>query len=428
MKVLVTFLLLTQSVIFAARQSANSGGELTIFNTSKRAFGMNAPNMPVEKLRDFAFGNKIFNVNWTTAPGSVKTLDGLGPFFNRVACSQCHLRDGRGKAPENRDEFMDSMLIRVSKAGRGKHGGPLGHSIYGGQISDRAIHGLKPEARVRVSWNEVSGKYADGENYTLRQPTYEFEFNYGKPGDDFLFSPRVTPAVFGLGLLEALDESTILANEDIGDADGDGISGKANYAWDAVNNKRSLGRFGWKAAVPTLRHQNAGAAVGDIGITTELFSGENSSLQESQKADFSKDADMSNKQLDKLTFYISSLAVPARRDVDDAQVQLGEKIFKNINCTSCHTPAYKTGSFHQISLLRNQQIQPFTDLLVHDMGDALADNRADFMANGREWRTAPLWGLGLHKMVNGNDFFLHDGRARSIEEAILWHGGEAKAS
>ena len=424
-----THLLILITLIPLALRGTGSeqlGGELTVNKESKYSFGMSAPNIPINKLRDFAFGNRMFNTNWVTAPGSVPSLDGLGPLFNRVACSQCHLRDGRGRAPQGPDEMMDSMLVRIS--GVDKNGKLIEHPVYGGQLSDRAIQNLKPEARVRVSWITGIAQYPNGDKYSLRHPQYDFEFLRGEPGE-FLYSPRVTPAVFGLGLLEALDEKSILANADPEDQDGDGISGKANYVWDAVSQSRQLGRFGLKANTPNLLHQNAGAANGDIGLTSKYFPKKNhQAIHQDLEAHKSEEFDLSEEQAQRLTLYIQSLAVPVRRNMDDDQAMQGEKIFKQINCHSCHVENFTTGNTHDLEFLRNQKIHPYTDMLLHDMGKDLADKRPDGLANGYEWRTPPLWGIGLHGMVNSNNFFLHDGRARTIEEAILWHGGEAKAS
>jgi CxxC motif-containing protein (DUF1111 family) len=426
MRTYFLFLITFIPLVLAAASPEKLGGDLTVYKESKYSFGMSAPNIPINKLRDFAFGNRMFNTNWVTAPSSVPSLDGLGPLFNRVACSQCHLRDGRGRAPHGPDEMMDSMLVRISAID--KDGQAIDHPIYGGQLSDRAIQDLKAEARVRVSWKEDEAKYEDGEKYSLRYPQYDFEFFRGDAGE-FLFSPRVTPAVYGLGLLEALDEKSILANADPEDKDGDGISGKANYVWDVVSQSTQLGRFGLKANAPNLLHQNTGAANGDIGLTSKYFPNKNHQVVHKDLEEHkSKDFDISEDQARRLTLYVQSLGVPVRRSMDDEQALRGEKIFKQINCQSCHIENFTTGSSHELEFLRNQQIRPYTDMLLHDMGEKLADNRPDGLANGQEWRTPPLWGLGLHGMVNGNDFFLHDGRARTIEEAILWHGGEAEAS
>ncbi len=416
------------SAFTSVSDSPLSGGETTVTNTSREAFAKPAANLPTEKLREFTFGNKMFNTKWVTAPASVTSLDGLGPTFNRMSCAACHFKDGRGRPPLSTDEPMKSMLMRLSIPGMASDGGPLAHPIYGGQLNDRSINGVPAEGIAKIFYEEIKGQYADGTHYFLRKPNYEFlEMAFGPLGDDILFSPRVAPAVYGLGLLEAIPEDTVLAWADPEDADGDGISGRPNMVWDAVHKKTSLGRFGWKANVATLQEQNAGAALGDMGITTSLNPKENcpEGQKACQEAPHGGEPEMSDKQLQTMTFYVSTLAVPARRDVTVEQVMAGARAFEKAKCTQCHTPKARTGK-HSIAALTNQEIQPFTDLLLHDMGEGLADNRPDYEATGLEWRTPPLWGIGLVKTVNKHTNFLHDGRARNLEEAILWHGGEAE--
>ncbi|NCT41078.1 MAG: c-type cytochrome [Alphaproteobacteria bacterium] len=407
-----------------------SGGETTIHNTSREAFAKPLKNLPMTSLRDFTFGNKMFNTKWVTAPASVTSLDGLGPTFNRMSCAACHFKDGRGQPPRNVDSPMKSMLIRLSIPGMNKNGGPMPHPAYGGQLNDRGIQGVPAEGQAQITYTQIKGQYPDGTPYTLQKPNYVFtNLAYGKLGEDIMFSPRVAPAVYGLGLLDAIPEETILSLADPDDKDGDGISGRPNYVWDKINQKKSLGRYGWKANTPSIAQQDADAANGDIGLTSNLNPDENCPLAQKECMDAVKGdhPDISDKQLEKMTFYVSTLAVPARRDVNTPQVQAGAQLFERAKCSSCHTPQMRTG-FHNIEALAYQEIQPFTDMLIHDMGEDLADNRPDFQANGREWRTAPLWGIGLIETVNKHTKLLHDGRARNIEEAILWHGGEAENS
>ena len=243
-----------------------------------------------------------------------------------------------------------------------------------------------------------------------------------------MFSPRLAPPVFGLGLLEAIPETDILTKQDIGDFDNDGISGKANYVWDPETQTTKLGRFGWKASAPSVLVQTAGAYNNDMGVTSPLFPIESSYGQLNGELTLNDDPEISQKILDEATFYCRTLAVPAARDLDDVDVVAGYQVFKDLKCTSCHTPRHVTGTFPGIQEISNQTIYPYTDMLLHDMGDELADGRSDFLANGREWKTRPLWGIGLTELVNGHTDFLHDGRAKNIEEAILWHGGEAEKS
>ena len=206
------------------------------------------------------------------------------------------------------------------------------------------------------------------------------------------------------------------------------ISGKPNYVWDPVNNKIALGRFGWKAGAPSVLVQSAGAYNEDMGITNPVKPVESSYGQSNGVPELSDTTDIDMKTLEDVTFYSLTIGVPAGRNFDDPQVVKGRKIFEKINCTACHTPSFTTGTLAGIPEVSGQTIYPYTDMLLHDMGDGLADNRPEFEADGKEWKTRPLWGLGLTSVTSGHTFLLHDGRARSITEAILWHDGEAKDS
>ena len=407
------------------------GGDGTrpIFNDD--AFVFQTPNSPKRHQRPFSFGNRLFNTNWVEAPGSVKAFDGLGPMFNRVSCSGCHTKDGRGRPPENNQGPMDSMLFRISIPGNTANGGVMPHPAYGDQISERAILHVEPEGRAEISYTELPSTYGDGEKFSLRQPHYAIsDLKYGDLGKNIMISPRVAPAMIGLGLLQEVPDETLLALADPDDADGDGISGRTNEVWDSLAGKKSLGRFGWKANQPNLRQQNAGAAVGDIGIATSMADGQNCTAAQADcvKAINGGAPEMSDEFLDKLTLYTMTIAVPAQRKAHDPAIRQGEELFRAMGCASCHMPTLQTESVKDFPELENQTFHPFTDLLLHDMGEGLADNRPDFEATGREWRTPPLWGLGLIPVVNKHELLLHDGRARGAAEAILWHGGEAEKS
>lgn len=407
------------------------GGETTVVNQSAKAFTLPAANAREEHLRPFFFGNRLFNTNWTQAPGSVKKFDGLGPTFNRVSCSGCHTRDGRGRPPLTPDEPMDSMLLRLSIPGTDPHGGPRPHPAYGDQLQDKSIQGVAAEGRVGVTWTKIAGRFADGEAYELTRPDYRIEgLAYGPLGKDIQISPRVASQVIGLGLLEAVPEAYLLAFADPDDSDKDGISGRPNRVWDPAAKKTVVGRFGWKANAPTLMAQSAGAAFGDIGLTSPLHPAQN--CPPAQKACAGAvaggETELSQEFLDKLVLYLRLLAVPAQRTPNDPAVRRGEQVFADAKCWTCHQPVLKTDASAALPELRNQTFHPFTDLLLHDMGEGLTDGRPDFQASGREWRTPPLWGIGLFQTVNGHTRYLHDGRARNLSEAILWHGGEAAAS
>lgn len=407
------------------------GGSATAKAANENAFALPLPTLPTERLREFTFGNRLFNTNWVVAPASVKAFDGLGPVFNRVSCSGCHTRDGRGQPPAP-GAPLESMLIRMSVPGRGEHGAPVPVPHYGDQLNEKAIPGVPAEGRTVVSYVERSGRFADGTPYSLAEPSYQFtDLAFGALPQRAQISPRVAPPVFGLGLLEAVPEAEILSLADPDDADGDGISGRPNRVWDAGKQEDAVGRFGWKANQPGLFVQNAAAALGDIGLTTTLFPHDNVAAGQEAAARAPNggengEPELPDAFLKRLTFYVQTLAVPAARDIDNPQVQSGARLFASIGCAACHTPTLHTGEYADVPVLAHQTIHPFTDLLLHDMGDALADGRPDFRANEREWRTPPLWGIGLTVIVNRHTRFLHDGRARSLEEAVLWHGGEAQ--
>ena len=405
---------------------AFSGGETTIFDATSHAFSTPAPNLSADGLAKHLEGDVEFEAVFVTVPAEVNP--GLGPVYNNISCINCHARDGRGRAPTSGEKFT-SMLFRVSLPnpdGDVTHG-PVPVPGFGTQLNNRAIFGVPPEGTVTINYTEGEFTTSDGVKVHLRTPSYKIKDAYQPLPDDVELSPRVAPVVFGLGLLEAIPESTILALADEDDQDGDGISGKANYVWDVQKNGLSLGRFGWKANQPTLIQQVASAYHDDIGITTSLLPRESSDGQP-QYDGRGDDPELSDEILDVVTFYVQTLAVPARRDLDDPIVQRGEELFESAGCSGCHIPTLQTGTLTDVPEVSNQTIHPYTDLLLHDMGPGLADNRPDFLASGSEWRTPPLWGIGLVKVVNGHTNFLHDGRARGLLEAILWHGGEAEQS
>ena len=408
--------------------SLEAGGEGTVFDETISAFALPARNLGAEDRRSFVVGNSFFNDIWVIAPSSTEGRDGLGPTFNANSCSSCHFKDGRSAPPAPDEPDGPGLLMRLSVPGEGSNGGPIGDPIYGGQLNHRAIPGVPAEGGLVITYDEVGGRYNDGTPYTLQRPTYRVEPALGPLAADVTMSPRVAPALVGVGLLEAVPEATILARADPDDADGDGISGRPNQVWDGVAERTVVGRFGWKANVATVEQQVAGAFLGDIGITSRLQPDQN--CTEAQTACGAAvgggEPELDDHKLQRVTFYTRTLAVPARRPAE-ADVRRGGAVFEQAGCSACHTPSMRTGP-DEIPELAEQPIQPFTDLLLHDMGPGLADGRTDFDASGTEWRTPPLWGIGLVEVVNGHTRFLHDGRARSLEEAVLWHGGEAEAS
>lgn len=417
--------------LLAVPLSPQLGGDGTRPVASQKAFSLQMPNAARAHQRPFSFGNRLFNTNWVTAPASVKSFDGLGPLFNRVSCSGCHTLDGRGSPPADGQGPLDTMLLRLSVPGADEHGGPNPHPVYGTQLSERATMGLGGEGLARLTYVPLPGNFGGGEAYELRKPAYTITGTaFGPLGDDILISPRTAQHMIGLGLLQAVPDSTLTALADPDDADADGISGRVNHVWDQLAKTTAIGRFGWKASQPNLMQQNAAAALGDIGLTSSLNPAENCSTAQTActSAITGGAPELSDEFLAKLTLYTMTIAVPAQRNPDNSHVQHGEKLFRDFGCAACHMTTLRTGIDGAFPEVSDQIIHPFTDLLLHDMGPGLSDNRADYAATGSEWRTAPLWGLGLIETVNGHDNLLHDGRARGFPEAILWHGGEAEAA
>jgi len=409
-----------------------AGGETTVFDDTRLAFALALRNLDREQRGDHFVGNSFFNQNWVQAPSSTEGRDGLGPLFNARSCSGCHFRDGRGRPPLTDDEPMLSMLVRLSVPGEAPDGGPRPEPAYGDQLQPDAILDVPGEGRAVVRYEEVPGAYDDGEPYALRRPTYAFEdLAFGPMQPDTMISPRVAPVVIGLGLLEQIPEAALLDRADPDDADGDGISGRPNFPTDPLTGQPGLGRFGWKANQVGLVQQNTGAFLGDMGLTSALHPAQNcTDLQPECAAAFDPgQPEVSDHVVQRLTFYSRTLAVPARRDVDDPVVLAGRELFHEAGCADCHVPSYVTGPGDpEVPQLEGEQIWPYTDLLLHDMGEGLADGRPDYDADGREWKTPPLWGVGLVPVVNDHDLLLHDGRARGLAEAILWHGGEGEAA
>jgi len=407
-----------------------SGGSATVFDTTRDAFGQASSWLSEPHRRTFFVGNSFFNLSWLSAPASVTDRDGLGPLFNARSCSGCHFKDGRGRPPEPGSPLV-SMLLRISVPGRGSNGEPLPDPTYGDQIQGSALPGIPPEADVIVDYEDVPGAFPDGERYSLRKPRYRLEhLGYGPASAALLISPRVAPAIIGLGLLEAVPEAALVALADQDDRDRDGISGRRNRVPDAKTGALVAGRFGWKAEQPSTVQQCAAALLGDMGLTSLLFASENHTARESACRDAPSGGtpEVSDAILAALGLYARSLAVPARRDLDHPAVLRGAELFDKLGCARCHVPTLHTAPLPDLPELPSEDIHPYSDLLLHDLGEGLSDHRPTYAAEGAEWRTPPLWGLGLVQQVNGHTLLLHDGRARDAKEAVLWHGGEALAA
>lgn len=446
--VLSANLALADSVVSEKDKRLLGGATSYLQKADKNAFLQAAANMPFEKKLDFKVGHGLFKKLWVTAPTVTQVSDGLGPLYNARSCQSCHVRNGRGHAPEANwpEDNAISMLMRLSIPAQTVEQERLlaEHKItvvpeptYGQQLQDFATIGHKAEGHIQIDRIEKKVVLAGGETVILLQPEYGVtDLGYGELHPQTLFSPRIAPPMIGLGLLEAIDEQDLLANADPEDTNQDGISGKINQVW-SLNQRRLMpGRFGWKASVATLDEQNQNAFSGDIGISTPLLpdgAGECTDKQTvCKKARTGNSPQYGNVEAhqqvtDLVLYYTRHIAVPAQR-LGNQNITEGEKLFHQLACASCHRPKYVTADLPQLPELSQQTIWPYTDLLLHDMGDALADFRPEGEANGREWKTPPLWGIGLTKAVNQKSGFLHDGRARNIQEAILWHGGEAKNS
>ncbi len=424
---------------------ANSAGAATVrARASADAFSQFSANMPFEDEMRFKLGNALFRKTWVASPASTLASDGLGPLYNARACQDCHLKDGRGHPPEGADDGRVSMFLRLSVMGGASPEGIADwiatspDPTYGGQLQDLAAPGHAAEGRMGLAWLETPVTLADGTVVSLRAPTYALaDPAYGAPADGLMLSPRIAPQMIGLGLLEAIPAAEILALADPDDADGDGISGRPQIVPSVEFGGPMLGRFGLKAGAPTVREQSSGAFAGDMGLSTSLHpepwgdctAGQPTCTRAAhgQEPDIRDGLEVDGESLDLVTFYARNLAVPERRDVDDPAVLRGKEVFHTTGCASCHTPKHVTHRLDGQPEQSFQLIWPFTDLLLHDMGPGLADNRPEGRATGSEWRTPPLWGIGLTETVSGHSQFLHDGRARSLLEAVLWHDGEARA-
>ena len=383
-------------------------------------------NLGDAEREQFIRGRSLVRQSWVIAPSKDDDVDGLGPLYNRLACISCHPRNGRGQAPDNADERMRSMLVRLSVPGSDIHGGPKPHPVYGGQLNEEGIPGVPGEGRAFIQWQEVKKlTLPGGEKVSLRRPKTEFrELAYG-PLDDALFSLRVGQQMVGMGYLDAVSETTLerMASE----KKPDGVRGRVNHVWNPETQRMEAGRFGYKANMPTLRVQIAGAYAGDHGLTSPVFPDENCTPAQPacSKAPNGGLPELSREQLDDTEFYLAHLEIPARRKPDDPEIRKGEAVFARVGCAVCHRQVLETDDYARFPRLSRQKIQPYTDLLIHDMGEGLSDDRPDYQAHGREWRTPPLWGIGLTVAVSEVHSYLHDGRARNLTEAIVWHGGEA---
>ena len=420
------------------------GGTGTSRGTAARGragFAAPLPGMGAERELDFHLGAALFGKLWVTAPSATRASDGLGPLFNARSCLGCHPGNGRGAPRGDTDPGASGMVLRLSVAGElpaelaaiEGYLATLPHPQLGEQLQDFAIAGQVPEGRLAIRYTEIPVPLAGGQSASLRRPDYSLD--PALPAGT-LTSPRIAPPMIGLGLLEAIPEADILAAADPGDADGDGISGRAATVWSRELGAPALGRFGWKAGHATLADQVASAFALDIGISNPLYpggwgdcTGAQGNCREAahgEDAGLREGLELDSTGLALTTHFAAALAVPERRDIAGREVLRGKEMFHAAGCAACHRPKHVTARLPEDPARSFQLIWPHTDLLLHDMGEGLADHRPEATASGREWRTPPLWGIGLTRAVSGHTLYLHDGRARSLLEAILWHGGEAQ--
>lgn len=402
-----------------------AGGQLTISDASANAFIQAAPILSAIDLAQFEAGRQIFDQSWVAAPAFTTDNDGLGPLFNAKACGHCHFKNGRGRPPILPNELGHGLLFHLS-TGTNSQGFPIADHNYGDQLQDQALHTVQREATFEVQYQPIHGIYPDGNRFQLRRPIYTMTNLTQGVLQATHPSPRVANQLVGLGLLDAVAESTLLEIVKQQIEQNTTISGQPNYVWNEATQQMEIGKFGWKATHPNLEQQIAASFAQNMGITSSLYPEEN--CPPSAPCELIPNGgspELSAAQLADIVAFVSQSGVPAQRDAEDPEVSEGRLLFERINCSSCHRPSLRTGMHPSNSLLADQQIHPYTDLLLHDMGDGLADQSPAYRANGREWRTPPLWGIGLIGIVNGHTKLLHDGRARSLEEAILWHGGEA---
>lgn len=407
----------------------------------------------MQNMQRFVEGRRLIHTHlWSgqhTEPGNERydAAVGLqGPRFNQSSCVGCHVNNGRSMAPAAIHQRLDTMSVHTATAG--VDGKQLPHPAYGVtvQMNARSLATGKLQdwgASVRVAGFETRVvRLADGTAVELRKPLLAFDGP--RPA---LHSLRSAQPMIGMGLLEAVPDAEILSRVRT-HPDADGVVGRANYAYDPETREVKLGRYGWKAAKASLRHQVASAALFDMGVTSPVYPSRDCQAGPAACAAGLRTPGLSEDELTLITRYLRLLAVPAQRsvasgfprgvaplaylDLDAAQVARGTRIFDSARCTACHTSAMRTGGLSEMHEARHQLIKPYTNLLLHHMGPGLADGLVEGQASGSMWRTPPLWGIGYTELLGARSGvavgYLHDGRARSLTEAILWHDGEAAAS
>lgn len=408
----------------------------TTLTQSKEVFMKQIEGLNDVEQDQFILGKSFFTIPWIEAPSATTARDGLGPMFNANTCVHCHPNNALGSVYNRNNQISRNYLSRLSIPSSGsiehqrmlKYNGFVEDPIYGAQISINAVQGVSYEAKQIIKYRHINISYADNETVVLKKPLLGIEnqlsdLQYGKMNQNVSITNRLAPALIGLGLIEQISDKQILKNEDIFDTNNDGISGKANIVYSIKNKDFRVGRYTRKGSAPSVIHQTAAAASNDMSLTNDFFPNENcTSFQvECLKAAKAEDVhgkktfDLPIQRLEAIAFYLSNLKIP-KSIISEKE---GEILFEIIGCVKCHIPSFTTD--------KGYKIKPFTDFLLHDMGEGLSDGRVEFKATAQEWKTAPLWGIGKYiQATNKKPELLHDGRAKTIEEAILWHGGESE--
>ena len=443
------------------RASPAGDASIPLVTSPRFGFAQHANNLTIEELNHFLAGKERFEtdhadgllknfptwfdccsgpIGFGLKPSPHALPDALGPSFNAPSCIACHHMDGRGATPTGEEDTLISLVMQLSTDETDAFGAPVPDPRYGRQFDTASTSGTQPEGRLLVEYEIIEGTFDDGTPYQLRKPGYRFEDTLHGAPTKARQSARIAPMLAGTGLLEAVMTSEILSREDPDDTNGDGISGRANWVHDLLTGDVALGRFGWKAGQPGLVQQTAVAYQRDMGLTSDYLP-DHDCGEQTENCPPPSAPELSATSIELVAEYVSGLVPPPRLNHEDPMAIIGMQLFKNANCQACHAPSMRTRADHETIAFRNQRIEPFTDLLLHDMGQELADDFVEYGASGYEWRTAPLWGaqyvghvLGTPEECtdpfSGGDEpnYLHDGRARSLMEAILWHGGEASAS
>lgn len=417
------------------------GGATSVSSQPFASFMAPAANMHQDLRPDFYAGQALAKQPWVKAPTITFARDGLGPLYNARTCLACHINGGKGSIPTDNKTALFSTLVRLSAPGHSSH------PIYGDQLQTQSIslahqlrssvkegtlkHDVAPEAYAYVNWTTKNFSYPDGSNITLRTPALTLEkLAYGKLEADTQIGLRIAPAIHGMGLIELIKQADIDRLVDKQDQNKDGISGRLNQIVNSQTQETSPGRFGLKSNKASLAMTVAGAFANDIGISNSLFPNQPCTKQQltcnqAENGNDDEGVELPDHLLKLVVDFNRNLAPITRLNSQDKNTLKGRALFYSTGCSTCHNPSFVTDKDDSYPHLSEQKIWPYSDFLLHDMGPELSDGRPDHLASGSEWRTAPLWGLGFQKQVNGSNAYLHDGRATTVEQAILWHGGEA---